>query len=152
MAMLSTLSVAVDVHRTIQARQAGLDPSNEEPDSLARAFLQHTLPDLHLRLTRLQTSLVAVALEEAEPLRTAHRFQQMMILRHLNRLLHMIHQRLLSLYPEVSDLLVEAARRLETHCSALLEAPPQDLDTRLNAFLDEGRGFTCHLETELRSP
>lgn len=149
MAMLSSLSVATDVHRAILERRAGLDPSNQEPDSLARAFLQHALPEVHLRLTRLQTSLVAASLEEAEPLRTAHRFQQLLLLRHLTRQLHTVHQRLLSLYPAVTDQLVEAARRLETYGRALLEDGSEESDLRLHAFLKDGLDFTAHLEAEL---
>ncbi len=149
MTMLSTLSVAVDVHQSIRARRAGQDPSSQEPTGQARAYVLRILPDLHHRLARLRTSKVAASLARTQPLITAHRFQQMMILRRLNRNLHLIHQRLLSLYPAISELLVEEARLLESDCRMLVEEAPDDLDTQLNTFLNDGLDFAIRLETEL---
>ena len=100
---------------------------------------------------------------------TVRRFDLLMKLRRTDRLLHSVHQRLMSLYPAVSEELVEEARRCRgalsrvrtlpgsTSARAAPTAPasPADLpsaggfDARLDAFLQRLLSLAAWIQHEL---
>jgi hypothetical protein len=151
MALLSTLSTAVDVLHGMKARRTGRDPSTQESDLTARSYLVTLLPALRLTLTRLRISLMYAISEpnQHQPIASAQQFDQVMRLNRLHRTLHVVHQRLLSLYPTVSEPLIETARLLEHEASGILAIEYDGFQPALGDFVERGLQFTHDLEHEL---
>ena len=72
-----------------------------------------------------------------------------MTLNRMARRLHVVHQRLLSLYPDVSDALVEEARCVQADAEALLEEDAERFPEALGPFLARAFAFTTRMEREL---
>jgi hypothetical protein len=77
------------------------------------------------------------------------RFELLLMLNRLAGHLHLVHQWLLSLYPEVSEALVEAVRGLQDRAAALQEMNADQLPQHLDAFLDEARDFNAWMQREV---
>ena len=138
MALLSALATASAVWQSARERRAGHDPSDQEPEAFVRPFLLAAAAELEPILLRLQASLMHVRMHDEPHLAVlVRRFDDLMTLTRAARLLNRIHQRLLSLYPDVDEALVEAARRLTAESSALLDDEVLYAD-RLAAFVDDG--------------
>jgi hypothetical protein len=172
MLLLSTLSAAAEVWSSVAERRAGRDPSSQEDRSVVEPFLRNASRELQQMTMRLRASLVYASSQAEEPddRRSAavRRFNDLMTLHRIGRVLHVVHQRLLSLYPEVSERLAEEARLLERRCELLIESEQPDLLDGSGAFMealfegersdlpDEPAGlvesllvFTAHLQREL---
>lgn len=166
MLLLSTLSAAAEVWSTVEERRAGRDPSSQEDASVVEPFLRGASRELQEMTMRLRASLVYALSHEEEPearMAAVRRFNDLMTLQRVGRVLHMVHQRLLSLYPAVTERLVEEARVLERRCEALLEVDQPDLEDEagvitvelpdlrdeLAAFVETVLLFTAHLQSEL---
>jgi hypothetical protein len=141
MTLLATLSTAEEVRESMAERRAGRDPSAQAPPELATARLHEagdTLMDLLMQLV-----LGQVPQEDDEQLAQAVRhFDLLMKLRRAERLVTTMHQHLLSLYPEVSEALVEEARHVHGKIDTLLDtdsgaAPPPALPD----ILERGLSF-----------
>lgn len=133
MMLLSVLSTAADVSDTIDRRRTGRDPRAQEDGSHVRAYLSAAAEHLEEGFIRLFMHQVCMAEHES-----VRRMDQLLLVRRLTRELHLVHQRLLSLYPRVSEDAVEAVRLLEKRCEQLIECPPDQLDEDLSAVVDRG--------------
>lgn len=122
MTLLATLSTAEDVRAAVADRRAGRDPAAQTPSDVAQARLStagESLMDVLMQLV-----LGRVPLERREESDMAHavrHFDLLMKVRRAERLVKSMHQHLLSLYPEVSESLVEEARRVHGDLDALLD-------------------------------
>lgn len=162
MTLLATLQTATNVWEAVEARRAGRDPSAQEPPEVTRPYLwaaSRALRQLHAQLfagyvlahTQAKgedATKQAVSRRMADSVR---RFDLLMKLSRAARLLQGTHQRLLSLYPEVSEGLVEEARRLHDACEAFQEEAEEAFLTRLEGFLRRLQGFTARMRRELVS-
>lgn len=150
MVLLSTLHTAAEVWHDVAEHRAGRDPSGQETVDVARPFVIAARAELETLLMRLHSSL-AYRLshdEDAVPA-LVRRFDDALLLRRVGRLLHVMHQRMLSLYPLVPEDLVEAVRLLEAHQAQLAEADEEALDDATMAFLNEGLRFATALRRTL---
>ena len=173
MALLATLQTATTVWEGVRERRAGRDPAAQEPAGQARAYLQAAAAEL----TRLHMQLLMAKIQVAPPdddaaapaehsadekpgdssahmAATVRRFDLLMKLRRADRLLHGAHQRLMSLYPAVSEELVEEARRCRGALARLHGAPSrapvgEGFGEDLAFFLQRLLSFAAWLEREL---
>lgn len=106
--LLSTLSVAAEWMGAYQARRAGRDPSDQQPHDVAQHEGHQACADLADLSLRLVASLTLEGERGAAAL--LRRLDQMLVLRRMGHVLTRLHQHLLSLYPAVSEELLEAAR------------------------------------------
>jgi hypothetical protein len=119
MTLLATLSTAAEVREAVQDRRTGRDPAAQAPSDVAIVRLheaRRTLMDLLMQLV-----LGQVPLERHEEHALGHavrQFDLLMKLRRAKRLTKTMHQHLLSLYPEVSEELVEEARHVHDQLAA----------------------------------
>ncbi len=133
MVLFSTLQTAADVWQSTKERRAGHDPSEQEEATFVRGYLRESLGELQALAMGLRASLIAR--EDAGRIAAlVRRFNDLSMLHRIARLLHVIHQRMLSLYPALDAALVEDARVLQTFASALL-------DQTGDAFLEQAEAF-----------
>lgn len=150
MTLLATLQTAMDVREAVEGRRAGSDPSGQEPPEITRPYLRvagQELQELHLQL--LAGRLLALRADEESLAASVRRFDLLMKLRRAERLLHGAHQRLLSLYPEAPEELVEEARTTHGVCRALLEAEEDAFLVHLSSLLRQLNAFAAHLHRTL---
>lgn len=122
MTLLATLTTATDVRHAVAERRAGRDPSAQEPHARAATAVRlaaSELKDLGMQLMMGQTHLRH---QSEDPLGAAVRhFDLLLKLRQAGRVLHGTHQRLLSLYPDVSEALVEEVREVHRAVETLVD-------------------------------
>jgi hypothetical protein len=148
MVLLTTLSTAAEVRHAVSERRAGRDPSAQEEDAIVRPLLRETTAHLDEMLMRLRLSLIyAGGYAENDLSASVRRFDDLLILVRVGRLLQVLHQRLLSLYPAVSEELVEEARITRAHLEGLGER--DDLAACLSPFLDRAFRLTSWIRREL---
>jgi len=126
MTVLATLSTAEEVRESMAERRAGRDPSAQAPPDLAALRLHdagETLMDLLMQLVLGQ---VPDRADEEDLAHAVRHFDLLMKLRRAERLVTTMHQHLLSLYPDVSEELVEEARHVHGELEALVEMEPTD--------------------------
>lgn len=149
MSLLASLSTAAEVRHGMAERRAGRDPAAQEETEVARPFLQEARRELHELLLRLRTGL---AYEEDHPERetvaAVRHFDRLMTLNRVARLLHVMHQRLLSLYPDVAEERLEEVRLLETRAKALLEESGDLFSQHLSHFLEDALLLAVKLKYE----
>lgn len=133
MVLFSTLQTAADVWQSTKARRAGQDPSEQEEATFVRAYLRESMGELQALAMGLRAGLVARE-DEGRIAALVRQFNDLSTLHRTARLLHVIHQRLMSLYPALDAALVEDARVLQATASALL-------DPRSAPFLAEAETF-----------
>jgi hypothetical protein len=139
MTLLATLSTAEDVRRSVEERRAGRDPSAQEPPAVASASLTKTGDALMDLLMQLLLGHMHLAHQDERPIAAAVRhFDLLMKLRRAERHLHSMHQRLLSLYPDVSKELVEEARSTHRDVEALLDADAEKILAELDTVAERG--------------
>ncbi len=127
MTLLATLSTAEEVRESMDARRTGRDPAAQAPSDLAAARLHEAGETLMDLLMQLVLGQVPQPDDEAELAHAVRHFDLLMKLRRAERLIKTMHQHLLSLYPEVSESLVEEARHVHGDVEALLDtASPRD--------------------------
>lgn len=150
MVLLSTLSTAAEVWYAAKERREGYDPVAQEEAAIVAPWLFAARRELQERTMRLRASLVYARYhEEDHTARLVRRFDDLMTLGRIGRLLHLMHQRLLSLYPDVSEALVEEVRLLEKTCSDLAGADDEDYYTLLGPFLEQVLLFAARLQEEV---
>ena len=129
MTLLATLSTAATVHESVAQRRAGRDPSAQEPAGQAAARLRNTADTLMDLLMEMALSRVPLEQRDEEPLPHAVRhFDLLLKMRRAERLTQAAHQHLLSLYPDVSEELVEEARRTHDEIERFLGAALAEAD------------------------
>ncbi len=146
MVLFSTLSTAAEVWHAARERRAGRDPSGQEPATVVRPYLRAAAAELQALLMQLQAGrLHAERAGEGYVARLVRRYDALMALRRAERLLHVVHQRLLSLYPAVGEALVEEARLLHRQGAGLLEAADEAFLEALGPFCHRALVFTGSL-------
>lgn len=149
MALLSTLRTAAEVRHAIAERRAGRDPSGQEAKQPVRAYLYDAHRESTGLLLRLRTSL---AVEADEGVALVHAFEDRMVLARAARVLHVAHQRLLSLYPEVTPEVVEAARLRQREAAQLAGASGPAFREALAGFTGRFATFLELLAKALQAP
>jgi len=123
MTLLATLSTAAEVRNHVHDRRTGRDPAAQTPTDVATARLHNVREELMDVLMGLLLGQAAAAPPEGPDLAEAVRhFDLLLKLRRVERLTKTMHQHLLSLYPNVSEELVEEARSVHDQFEALLHA------------------------------
>ena len=129
MTLLATLSTAAEVREAVQDRRRGRDPAAQAPSDVATARLHEARQSLMDLLMQLVLGQVPLERHEEHTLGHAVRhFDLLMKLRRAARLAKTMHQHLLSLYPEVSEELVEEARHVHRHLATLSSGAPAEDD------------------------
>lgn len=149
MALLSTLRTASEVRHAMAERRAGRDPSGQERGQPVRAYLQAALPTLRGLLSRLRVSLVV---ERDERAAFVQAFEDRLALARLARELHVVHQRLLSLYPAVPEALVEEARLRQQEAERLAVAAGSGFSRMLTLWIGRTERFCEGLAKALETP
>lgn len=153
MTLLATLSTAATLRESVAQRRAGRDPSAQEPADQATARLQNAGQTLMDLLMQMALSRVPLEQREEEPLPHAVRhFDLLMKMRRAERLTQAMHQHLLSLYPAVSEELVEEARRTHDEIEQFLaDAPAEDADEspHLSDVLERGMSLIVWVRHEV---
>lgn len=122
MTLLATLSTATDLRHSVAERRAGRDPAAQEPPERATAAVRlaaSELMDLGMHLLMGRGHRIHQE-EDAFPAIVRH-FDLLMKLRQAKHRLHKLHQHLLSLYPDVSEALVEDVREVHHDVDALVQ-------------------------------
>ena len=149
--LLSVLTSAAEVWHGAKERRAGRDPSAQEEAAVVKPYLRQTQREMQEMLMRLQTNLAhAEQTSESHVVVLVRRFDSLLTLRRLARLVQTVHQRLLSLYPDVREDLVEEARYLQTEATALLDTEDRTFARNLPLFLDRTLRFNRRLEQALQ--
>jgi len=144
MTLLATLSTAEDVRAGVDERRAGRDPAAQAPNALATARLHETRDALMDLLMQLVLGRVPLERDEEGDLAHAVRhFDLLMKLRRAERLVKTMHQHLLSLYPDVSEAVVEEARHVHRTLRAVREAGSIEVEEvpSLPEVLERGLSF-----------
>lgn len=150
MVLFSTLTTASEVWHAARERRAGRDPSEQEVITQVRGYLKAGIGELQALLLQLRASLIAGVTEEAPPVsRFVRRFNDLMTLRQVSGLLQVIHQRLLSLYPDVSETLLEEARVLYQDSGLLLDVDEALFGTTVEPFAEQAMVFATKLHRAL---
>ena len=121
MALVAAARAALGAARGITDRRAGRDASEQEDEALARADLRalaSSVAELNVRL-RLRVVAGTPGSEAAE---LAQAFEDRLLLDELAARLRLGHQKLLSLYPDVSEAIVETTRQLAADATRLSTA------------------------------
>lgn len=128
MALLATLSTAAEVRHHLRERKAGRDPSEQEGRVVAQAYVVKATDEAEELFARLHHHIsYEQQAGEGTKITWVRRFDRLMTVRRITRVLHVVHQRLLSLYPLVSEHLVESGRQLEQQGGALVKGDSEDL-------------------------
>ncbi len=150
MTLLATLSTAAEVRHTMAERRAGRDPSAQEPRPVVVPYLRTAARELQALLMQLMLSHVNVRYDHDEALALIVRhFDERMKWQRAVRLLQGMHQRLLSLYPDVSEELVEEARVVYRDAEAMLDRDLEAFVDALGSLLERGLSLAAWIEHEL---
>lgn len=133
MMLLSVLSTAADVRDRIERRRTGHDPTTQEDVSYVRAYLFEAIDELEEGFIRL------IIQQVCEPEHDAVRqMDQSLLVYRLSRELHLVHQRLLSLYPRVPEEVVEDVRMLQHRCDRARDMSPETFVQDVPEIVDRG--------------
>jgi len=151
MTLLATLSTAATVRESVAERRAGYDPSAQEPADRATARLRSAGRTLMDVLMQLALSRVPLGQDGEDPLAHAVRhFDVLLKLRRAERCTQAMHQHLLSLYPEVSEALVEEARTTHDAIDRFLSTASTDTEgPHLSDVLERGISFVVWMRHEV---
>lgn len=156
MVLLSTLRTAAEVRHAIEERRQGRDPSAQEAEQPARAFLAEATEELRALEARLRLSLAAEPEAHAALVRA---FEDRLALARAARVLHLAHQRLLSLYagrlPEaaaIPEALLEAVRLRQREAERLAVAGGPSFRRALALWLDRTAALCEALSKALQEP
>lgn len=150
MTLMATLSTAADVRQAVRERRAGRDPSAEEPADVAAPRLKQagtTVQDLLMELMLNHATLPHRS--EAHLATVVRHFDERMKLRRVVHLLQEMHQRLLSLYPDVSEELVEEARITLRIGETLLDSEGEAFGAHVGPFLERALGLVTWTRHEV---
>ncbi len=135
MALLSTLTTALDLLSAMRERRLGVDPSEQQSPDVVLPSLSEGVRRVEHNIIALRASLVAAERESCEQVTIARHMNDLIMLAGLSRDLHGMHQRLMSLYPDVNEDLVESARRLRQACCEMIERHDLEPD-RIVTFIE----------------
>jgi hypothetical protein len=150
MTLMATLSTAADVHHTVSERRAGRDPSAQEPTEVAAPRLKEAAATLQDLLMQLLLNHATLRYRSDQHLAAVVRhFDERMKVQRVARLLQEMHQRLLSLYPEVSEELVEEARIVLGRSETLIDSEGETFGVLIGPFLDRALGLVTWVRHEV---
>lgn len=149
MALLSTLSTAVDVIRAMRERRLGRDPSEQQDSDVVLLSLASELELLAEHVMALRASLVAREGEARGRVILVRHMNDLILIGNLSRGLHRVHQLLMSLYPDVTEDVIEEARRLHSESGALVEDRSDAVDTAVR-FADDVSMLLAMIRRETR--
>lgn len=150
MVLFSTLTTASEVWQDARERRAGRDPSEQEAEAVVVPYLKTASGELQALLMQLQASRIqADREEEGHIARLVRRYNDLTRLRHVSHLLQVVHQRLLSLFPEIPATLPEQTRILQRQSSMLLEAEETLFQQEIGLFLHHALVYTGRLHREV---
>ncbi|MEO0558028.1 MAG: hypothetical protein AAF170_07575 [Bacteroidota bacterium] len=140
MALVAAARAALGAARSIVDRREGRDASEQEDERLARADL-HSIASSIAELTVRLRLRVMTGTPETEAAELAQAFEDRLLLDDMSKRLRLAHQKLLSLYPEVSEVLAETTRQLAAEAARLstadaYEAEWGELAIRISDWLD----------------
>lgn len=131
MTLLATLSTAAEVCRSVAERRAGRDPAAQEPPERAAARVRNSGRELMDVLMQIALSRVPLDEREGQLSAAVRHFDLLMKVRGAEHLVREMHQRLLSLYPDVSANLVEEARIVRAELADYLATVGSDANVPL---------------------
>lgn len=150
MTLLATLSTAATVGESVAERRAGYDPAAQESATRATARLRWAGRSLMDLLMQLALSRVPLTDDEGHLPHAVRHFDLLLKLRHVERLTQSMHQHLLSLYPAVSEALVEEARVTHDEIERLLNTALTDTEgPHLSDVLERGLSFVVWTRHEV---
>lgn len=150
MTLLATLSTAAELHSTVEERRAGRDPTAQEDASVAVPHLHTATQEVrHLAMQLLLSHVSIVNQHEPDLAALVRHFDQRMKLQRIARRTRSIHQRLLSLYPEVSEELVEEARTVERDGETLIDSEIDAFAQQLTPFLQRALSLATWVRHEV---
>ena len=137
LALVAAARTALAAARSIRDRREGRDPSAQEASGVARADLAVLVGQLRGHVARLRLRGVIAEQELSRAAALAQAFEDRLLLNDLARDARRAHQKLLSLYPEVSETAAEEAR-IVADAAARLASEPDALpaDATAAAALD----------------
>ena len=144
MALVAAARAALGAARSIADRRDGRDASEQEDEALAYADLVVIVEAVRNLSVRLRLR-VATGRPDREAAALAQAFEDRLLLDDLGRRLRLAHQKLLSLYPGVSEATVEATRALAADAARLsvadaYEASMGRLAARVADWVDAASG------------
>lgn len=115
---ISTLHAAAEVVAGRAQRQRGIDASEQESEVQVHSQLRPAIRSLEEMAFRL-SALCSSVTDSFDPKSAAvARFDSLLIVSRCAQVLEDVHRRLLSLYPDVEEALVEQTRELAQQCRA----------------------------------
>lgn len=123
LALVAAARTALAAARSIRERREGRDPSAQEEPATARADLGLLVGEIGTHVARLRLRSVVAHEDLSRAARLAQAFEDRLLLDDLARDTRRAHQKLLSLYPEVGERVVEEARKVADAASRLATEP-----------------------------
>lgn len=150
MTLLATLSTAADVCTSVAERRAGRDPAAQEPPARAAARVRTSGRELMDVLMQIALSRVPLEGQGGQLSDAVRHFDLLMKVRGAEHRVQEMHQRLLSLYPEVSANLVEEARIVRGELAGFRAAVGSDANVPLlSDVLERAVGFVVWARHEV---
>jgi len=148
--LLSTLSSALEVAVAIRERREGRDPSDQQTADLVLPRLEEDAGEVEARLVAICTSLIAGGGDDTTGgVALVRHMNILLLLAGVARGLHLMHQRMMSLYPAVTEDLVEDARRLGGVSSEIVDRE-RDMFVATLPFVQEVEAFLVRFRTEVK--
>ena len=147
--LLATLSTASDVRQAVAERRAGRDPSAQESVERAQARIRQASTPLTNTALYLLRSTVPSASDDVPMAAVVRHFDERMNVYRMGQWAHDIHQALLSLYPRVSEALVEEARAVSNLADALAEAPADAFVEELHTVAQQALSLSAWANREI---
>lgn len=145
MTLLSVASTAFDLAQKQHEIREGRDPTTSESVLSVRAFIMESFSKLREMLGQIKIQSILNPVDKDEEDALAHCFHQKMLLVHIQNHFSVIHQKLMSLFPNVDAALVETARRLTIESEKLIDVTGRQ-GSHLVDFADKGFRFISAVE------
>ena len=146
MTLLATLSAATEVKYRIEERKAGRDASTQEDEEFATSFLFEAEDELRTSLVNLRAGFILYEYDAEDAVSTSiRRFSDLSQIQSMCGHLQRMHQRMLSLYPNIPEDLVEEARKLIASCESLIELDEDQYKKGAPLFVQRALQFCDHL-------
>ena len=150
MTLIATLNAATQVKYRIEERKAGHDPSSQEDALFVTNFLVETEDELRTILMDLRASFLFYGDEREDAIAfSVRRFNDLSRFHQASGLLQQIHQRLLSLYPAISEELAEEARMLSIAFHQLTDDTQHEENQDALLLVDRAFAFCDSLMAEI---
>ena len=146
MTLLASLSAATEVKFRIEERKAGRDATTQEDEAFAVSYLLEAEDELRTSLVNLRAGFILQENDAKDAFAlSVRRFSDLSRLHGMCNLLQRMHQRMLSVYPHLSEELVEEARILIPQCESLLDLDDTAYRTKAPLFVQQALSFCDRL-------